>query len=93
MRISVILGLALSEADDQGSHGHFDVEFDHVDNGMELNVDHWVLEEHETNEKALLMLAKAMASGKDSLLTSMAIETIMSFALKLTSGLYLVRPT
>lgn len=60
---------------------------------MELDVNDLVLEEHETNEKTLLMLAKAIVDGKGSLLTSMAIETTMSFALKLTSGLYLVRPT
>jgi hypothetical protein len=52
-----------------------------------------VLEEHKTNEKTLLMLAKAVVDGKGSLLTSIAIDTTMSFALKLTSGLYLVRPT
>lgn len=60
---------------------------------MELDVNDLVLEEHETNEKTLLMFAKAIVDGKGSLLTSMAIETTMSFALKLTSGLYLVRPT
>ena len=34
---------------DQACHGHLDIELDHVGHGMELRVDHWVREVHESN--------------------------------------------
>lgn len=49
-RVHVVLGFTLGEADDKRGHGHFDVELDHVDDGMELDVDDGVLEEHETDD-------------------------------------------
>ena len=48
--VHVVLRLALREADDEGGHGHFDVELDHVDDWVELDVYDLVLEEHETDE-------------------------------------------
>ena len=46
-------GLA-GEFGDEGRHGHFDVEFDHVCDGVELDVDEWVFEKHETDEHDLM---------------------------------------
>jgi hypothetical protein len=47
--VGVVFGLALGQAHDEGGHGHFDVEFDHVDDGVELDVDDLVFEEHEAD--------------------------------------------
>lgn len=49
----VVLGLALGKADDERGHGHFDVEFDHVGDGVELDVDDLVAEEHEADEEGV----------------------------------------
>ena len=51
--VHVVLRSPLSEADDEGSHGHFDVEFYHVDDGVELDVYNWIFEEHETDQECL----------------------------------------
>jgi len=53
----VVIWLALGETDDQGGHGHLNVEFDHVDDRVELNVYDLVLEEHETDQESLVALA------------------------------------
>ena len=49
----IVLWFALGKANDEGSHGHLNVEFDHVDHGMELNIYDLVLEEHETDKQSL----------------------------------------
>jgi hypothetical protein len=49
----VVFRLALGQAHNQRGHGHFNVEFDHVDDGVELDVDDGVLEEHEADEEDL----------------------------------------
>jgi len=51
--VHVVLRLALREADDEGGHGHFDVELDHVDDRVELDVYDLVLEEHKTDEEGV----------------------------------------
>lgn len=51
--VHVVLGFALGEADDERGHGHFNVELDHVDNGVELDVDNLVVEEHEADEEGI----------------------------------------
>lgn len=47
--VATIAAFASCKLDDERSHGHFDVELYHVDNGVEENVDELVLEEHEAN--------------------------------------------
>lgn len=44
---------SLSEADDEGGHGHFNVELDNVDDGVELDVYDLVFEEHEADEEGV----------------------------------------
>lgn len=51
--VHVVFGFSLGEADDERGHGHFDVEFDDVDDGVELDVDDLVLEEHEADQQCL----------------------------------------
>ena len=49
----VVFRLALGQAHNQRGHGHFNVELDHVDDGVELDIDDGVLEEHEADEEDL----------------------------------------
>lgn len=56
----VVVGvLTLCEASDEFGHGHFDVELDHVCDGVELDVDDLVGKRHETNEHTLVESARA----------------------------------
>jgi hypothetical protein len=49
----VVFRPTLGKAHNKRGHGHFDVEFDDVDDGMELDVDHLILEKHETDQQGL----------------------------------------
>lgn len=51
--VHVVLWFAPCKAHDERGHGHFDVEFYHVDDGVELDVYDGVFEEHEADEKCL----------------------------------------
>lgn len=47
--IHVVLGFSLRQSDHERGHGHFDVQFDNVDDRVELDVYDLILEEHETD--------------------------------------------
>jgi hypothetical protein len=49
LRVHVVLQFTLREADDERGHGHFDVKFNHVDDGVELDVYNWVFKKHKAN--------------------------------------------
>jgi hypothetical protein len=49
LEVHVVLRFTLRESDNERGHGHFDVEFDHVDDGVELDVYDWVFKKHEAD--------------------------------------------
>jgi hypothetical protein len=59
----VVVGvLTLCEAGNELGHGHFDVELDHVCDGVELDVDDLVWKRHETNKHALAGVSTSSVS-------------------------------
>ena len=56
--------IASCEARDERGHGHFDVEFDDVGNGMELDENGLVGQRHQANEHDLYTARSVSTSSK-----------------------------
>jgi hypothetical protein len=61
--VHVVFGLAAGKTYDEGGHGHFDIEFDHVGDGMELDVDNLIPQKHEADKHALSYIRKDKQIG------------------------------